>query len=151
MMEPISQRTSDDCVICALAMVMGPPYTYERVAEDRKKYQVVDEAGHALPWWESYLRDEGFQVERKTMRDLKFSDFKELPAGARALLVFKIPHMKIAHIVAIDEHGVIDPQVGSLGEDAEYQSVDAFREVFFIEEWKLYDRNFWVIKNERSI
>jgi len=29
MMERISQRTEDDCVICVLAMVMGPPYNYE--------------------------------------------------------------------------------------------------------------------------
>ena len=34
----IPQRTKDDCTICVVAMVMGPPYTYERVLEDSSKY-----------------------------------------------------------------------------------------------------------------
>jgi hypothetical protein len=33
----IPQRTQDDCVICTLAMVMGPPYSYERVVAESAK------------------------------------------------------------------------------------------------------------------
>lgn len=32
MMEPISQRTKDDCTICVVSMVMGTPFSYERVS-----------------------------------------------------------------------------------------------------------------------
>jgi hypothetical protein len=38
LMEKISQRTEAGCVVCVLAMVMGQPYTYERVLQDSKKY-----------------------------------------------------------------------------------------------------------------
>jgi hypothetical protein len=43
-MEKISQRTEDDCVVCVLAMVMGQPYTYERVLQDSKKYPKTNAA-----------------------------------------------------------------------------------------------------------
>src|ERR1039457_1146874 len=62
MMEKISQRTKDDCTICVLAMVMGPPYSYERILEDSKKYPKTDDEGHGLAWWKDYLKDEGFEV-----------------------------------------------------------------------------------------
>lgn len=150
-MEPISQRTDDDCTICAVAMVMGPPYTYERVAEDRKKYPLKNEDGRALPWWKDYLRDEGFEVEYATLNDLKrFSDFESLPEGSRALLVYQIPHMKMGHIVAIDRDGVIDPQVSPLREPARYQSAEEFREIFVIEGWRLYDRGYWLIRKKEQ-
>lgn len=76
-MEPISQRTDDDCTICAVAMVMGPPYTYERVAEDRKKYPLKNEDGRALPWWKDYLRDEGFEVEYATL-EVEYATLNDL-------------------------------------------------------------------------
>lgn len=38
MMQKLSQRTHDDCTLCVVAMVMGPPYTYERVMQDSKRY-----------------------------------------------------------------------------------------------------------------
>jgi hypothetical protein len=38
MITRIPQRTKDDCTICVVAMVMEPPYTYERVLEDSSKY-----------------------------------------------------------------------------------------------------------------
>src|ERR1035438_2678371 len=110
MMEKISQRTQDDSTICVLAMVMGPPYSYERVFEDGKQYPKTDNEGHGLAWWRGYLKDEGFEVEHRPLSDLRsFSDLASLPEGSRAMLVFQIPHMGIGHIVAIDESGVIDP------------------------------------------
>jgi len=60
MMEKTPQRTRDDCTICALAMVMGPPYTYERVLDDSRKYTKTDDKGRTLPWWKEYLEDEDF-------------------------------------------------------------------------------------------
>jgi hypothetical protein len=57
----IPQRTQHDCAICAVAMVMGPPYTYERVLEDSHKYPKGSTDGKFPSWWESYLRDEGFE------------------------------------------------------------------------------------------
>lgn len=70
-MEKISQRTKEDCVICVLAMVMGPPYSYERVLQDSKKYRQVDDQGRFVAWWTDYLRDEGFEVEHRPLSDPK--------------------------------------------------------------------------------
>jgi hypothetical protein len=50
-MEKISQRTEDDCVVCVLAMVMGAPYTYEKVLQDSRKYPTTDNEGHTIAWW----------------------------------------------------------------------------------------------------
>src|SRR6266478_5876569 len=111
MMEKIPQRTKDDCTICVLAMVMGPPYNYERVLEDGKRYARTDSEGHTVAWWQNYLKDEGYEVEQKPLSDLRsFSDLVSIPEDSRAMLVFRIPHMRIGHIVAIDRFGVIDPQ-----------------------------------------
>jgi len=102
MMEKISQRTEDDCVICVVAMVMGPPYTYERVLQDSKKYPRTDNEGRTIAWWKDYLKDEGFEIEQRPLSDLRsFSDLACLPETNRAMLVFQIPHMKMGHIVAV--------------------------------------------------
>lgn len=141
-MEKVSQRTGDDCVVCVLAMVMGPPYTYERVLENSKKYQQTDDRGRFVAWWAEYLKDEGFEVEHRAMSDpATFSDLASLPAGTRAMLVFRMPHLKINHIVAIDHCGVIDPQ----DYPAEYQSVPDFEQIFRIEGWQLPYANFWLV------
>ena len=67
MMEKISQRKDDDCTICVLAMVMGPPYTYERVLRDSEKFNRTDDQRHYLAWWWDYLNDEGFDRKRPVM------------------------------------------------------------------------------------
>jgi hypothetical protein len=111
-MEKISQRTEDDCVICVLAMVMGPPYNYERVLQDSKKYRRTDDKGRTVAWWKDYLEDEGFEIEHRPLSDSRsFSDLASLPENSRAMLVFRMPHLKIGHIVAIDRCGVIEPQL----------------------------------------
>jgi hypothetical protein len=38
MIRRIPQRTKDDRAICTVAMVMGLPYSYDRVLEDSHKY-----------------------------------------------------------------------------------------------------------------
>jgi hypothetical protein len=147
-MEKISQRTTGDCVICVLAMVMGPPYTYEGVRQDSKKYSRTDGRGHFVPWWKEYLTDEGFEIEHRPLKDSKsFSDLASIPENSRAMLVFRMPHLKIGHIVAIDECGVIDPQ----DHPAEYKSVDDFRQIFRIEGWQLYSSHFWLVRKPNGV
>lgn len=141
MMEKISQRTPDDCSICVVAMVMGPPYTYEKVSQDSQKYPRTDGKGKYLPWWRDYLRDEGFEVELRPLLDPKrFSDLASLPENSRAMLVFHIPP-NTGHIVAIDREGVIDPR-----DDADRRTVRDFSEIFHIEGWKLYSDHFWLVR-----
>ena len=53
MITRIPQRTKDDCTICVVAMVMGPPYTYERVLEDSSKYPKSTADGKFPAWWET--------------------------------------------------------------------------------------------------
>jgi hypothetical protein len=143
MMEPISQRTLDDCSICVTAMVMGPPYNYERVLEDSKKYPKSDGKGRAIAWWKDYLNDEGYKVEHKPLSDpSSFSDFFSIPDDSRAMLVFRVPHLRIGHIVAVDRSGVIDPQE----QPAHYRTIDDFSGIFRIEGWRLYSPHFWLIR-----
>src|SRR6202041_2665818 len=61
MITRIPQRTQDDCAICAIAMVMGPPYSYERVLADSVKYPRISSEGKFSAWWETYFQDEGFE------------------------------------------------------------------------------------------
>jgi hypothetical protein len=107
MIERIPQRSKTDCTICAVAMVMGFPYSYERVLSDSDKYPKISEEGKFCAWWETHLQDEGFLTEYRS-----FLDLYSLPkCGGRVvgLLMFDIPHIEYSHIVAVDELGVIDP------------------------------------------
>jgi hypothetical protein len=88
-------------------MVMGHPYSYERVLNDSDKYAKFSDSGKFFSWWEPYLRDECFQVCYRP-----FSDLYALPRFGGCvvgLLGMDIPHIKMVHIVAVDELGVIDP------------------------------------------
>jgi hypothetical protein len=146
-MEKISQRTGNDCVICVLAMVMGPPYTYEKVLQGSEKYSKTNAAGQTVAWWKDYLKDEGFEIEIRPLSDPKsFSDLASLPKDNRAMLVFEIPHRNIGHIVAVDRFGVIDPQ----DNPAEYKSVDDFIGIFKIKGWRLYSPHFWLVGKRNS-
>ena len=137
-MEKISQRAKDDCVICVLTMIMGPPYTYERVLQDSKKYRQMDDRGLYRAWWADYLGDEGFEVEYKPLSDPEsFSDLASLPENSRAMLVFQMPRLEVGHIVAIDQCGVVDP----LDHPAEYQSVADFQQNFRLTGRQLYSNS----------
>jgi hypothetical protein len=46
----IPQRSENDCAICTVAMVMGPPYSYERVLADSNRYPKVSSDGKFLSW-----------------------------------------------------------------------------------------------------
>jgi len=107
MIERIPQRGKTDCTICAVAMVMGHPYNYERVLRDSEKYPKISEEGKFYGWWETYLRDEDFLIEYRPFMELyRLPQYRGQVAG---LLMFDIPHIKYSHIVAVDELGIIDP------------------------------------------
>jgi hypothetical protein len=58
-------------------------------------------------WWETYLRDEGFDACY-----CRFDGLYALPSYSGdvvGMLGMVIPHLTAAHIVAVDEAGVIDP------------------------------------------
>jgi hypothetical protein len=113
MITRIQQRTKDDCAICTVAMVMGLPFSYERVLSDRRSYALVGETGLFLPWWETYLRDNGFEISR-----CRFDGLYALPAyngSVLGILSMDIPRLRAGHVVAVDEAGVIDPADGAPG------------------------------------
>jgi hypothetical protein len=126
---------------------MGPPYSYERVLFDSKRYAWTDQEGRFLPWWKEYLSDEGYEITYPHLTDPKsFSDFASLAEDTRALLVFQVPHEQRGHIVAIDRHGVIDP----MNDPAFYQDCKDFSEIFRLEGWRLYHANYWAIRRRVS-
>jgi hypothetical protein len=92
-------------------MVMGPRYSYERVLRDSQKYAKQSEGGKFCAWWEPYLRDEGFRAAYRPVLDLY--GLKRFKGRVVGLLVMDVPHLKVAHIVAADELGVVDPADGA--------------------------------------
>jgi hypothetical protein len=103
----IPQRTQDDCAICTVAMVMGHPYSYERVLAETVRYPKTSADGTFYAWWETYFRDEGF--------DSTYCHFDGLRAlgmyggDVVRMLGMDIPHLNRGHIVAVDEIGAVDP------------------------------------------
>jgi hypothetical protein len=107
MIKRIPQRTKTDCAICAVAMVMGHPFSYERVLQDSSKYPKISSDGKFWAWWETYLRDEGFDACY-----CRFNGLYALPdygGSAVGLLGMDIPHLSAGHVVTVDEAGVVDP------------------------------------------
>ncbi len=107
----IPQRAKEDCIVCAVAMVMGHPYDYKRILRDSINYSAISADGKFLPWWEGYLRDEGFQITYR-----RFLDLYELPrfkGRVVGLLHMNIPYLRAGHIVAVDELGIVDPADGA--------------------------------------
>jgi hypothetical protein len=103
----IPQRAQDDCAICAVAMVMGSPYTYERVLADSSRYSKVSSEGKFSSWWETYLRDQGFEHTYCYFDGLRALGLYY--GEVAGLLGMDIPRLNRGHIVAVDEIGVVDP------------------------------------------
>ncbi len=103
----IPQRAQDDCTICAVAMVMGLPYSYERVLADSTRYLKLSPDGKFPAWWETYLHEEGFEGIHCRFDGL--SALSQYGGNIVGLLGMDIPHLQRSHIVAVDEIGVIDP------------------------------------------
>jgi hypothetical protein len=92
-------------------MVMGPPYSYERVLRDSAKYPQVLENVKFHAWWEPYLSAEGFRAVYRPFLDLcNLPRFRGRVVG---LLGMTITHIRKRHIVAVDELGIIDPADGA--------------------------------------
>ena len=107
MLVRIPQRAQDDCAICAVAMVMGTPYSYERVLADSTKYPKTSPEGKFPAWWETYFHSEGFESIYCHFGGLHA--LRDYAGSVVGLLGMDIPHLKMGHIVAIDEVGVLDP------------------------------------------
>jgi hypothetical protein len=101
------QRTQDDCAICTVAMVMGTPYSYERVLADSAIYPKISSDGRFSAWWETYFRDLGFESTYCYFDGLRA--LRQYPGAIAGMLGVDIPRLNRGHIVAVDEIGVIDP------------------------------------------
>lgn len=88
-------------------MVMGLPYTYERVLHDSERYEKRNVDGTFPAWWEQYLRDEGFQVDYFSTDQLPL--LSTLGGSVVGIWGMDIPDLKAAHAVVVDEIGVVDP------------------------------------------
>ena len=102
----IPQRTIDDCAICSVAMVLG--FSYERVLRDRRqRYSHFDDR---TAWWEPYLEEENRRCRYLPTKNL--DSISSSGGGLVGLLVMHHPGLRAAHLVAIDEIGVVDPSDG---------------------------------------
>lgn len=101
----IPQRSQNDCSFCSVAMVLN--CTYEQVKADRAQYFYLDDK---TEWWQCYLINKGFNVDYLPLTNL---DILQVPGGTKVgLLVMENRTLQAAHIVAIDELGVLDPSDG---------------------------------------
>jgi hypothetical protein len=137
MITRISQRNQDDCTFCAIAMVMGRPYSYERVLADSAKYQAVTPDNNFLAWWEYYLRDEGFQAVYRPFLDLHI--LPQFAGELIAVLGMDIPQLRKSHIVAVDEFGIVDPAENA----PDHIDVNAYVLKRLSEGFLFSIRNFW--------
>ena len=87
---PHPQRTQDDCAICTVAMVMGPPYSYEQVLADSVKYPRITSDGKFFAWWETYFRDERFDSIYSTLAAFARSDSRAAPSRECWAWIFRI-------------------------------------------------------------
>jgi|SRR5271165_2907056 len=93
----ILQRAKDDCAICVVAMIMGPPYSYERVREHSRKYPQTTPDGIFSAWWETYLRVEGFDVCYCRIDGLQALAY--YGGEILGMLGMDVPRLRAAHIV----------------------------------------------------
>lgn len=92
-------------------MVMGYPFTYERVLQDSNRYEWSDTNGKSVAWWEPYLASNGFQTIYRPLNYL--SRLASFDGTVTALIVLQSHLMRAGHIVAADEFGIVDPGTGS--------------------------------------
>ena len=88
-------------------MVMGPPYDYDRVRRDCRKYPQSLSDGTFSAWWETYLREEGFGISYRPFRELCV--LEGYRGALLGVLGMDFPALKAGHVVAVDELGVVDP------------------------------------------
>ena len=102
----VPQRDRADCAICVVSMIMGAPYPYERVLQDSYRYPKATPRGTYAAWWKTYLRDEGFDAQYRFGGIHLLAAFGGELVGA---LCMEIPYVRMVHVVAVNEVGVVDP------------------------------------------
>ena len=91
-----------------IGALLGEAYRYERVLEDSRRYPRINADGKFSAWWETY-----FHTSRPAPAGVRaFNCLYALPDSGGSILGMlgmDIPRLKMAHIVAVDEFGVVDP------------------------------------------
>jgi hypothetical protein len=90
-----------------IGALLGEAYRYERVLEDSRRYPRINADGKFSAWWETYFHQEGLDGYY-----CAFNCLYALPDSGGSILGMlgmDIPRLKMAHIVAVDEFGVVDP------------------------------------------
>jgi hypothetical protein len=86
---------------------MGPPYTYEQVLADCKKYGQVNSDAQFSAWWQNYLWDSGFPNDYYSL-----SELNRFVSGGKIVGILALAPTidgQLGHVVAIDECGFINP------------------------------------------
>ena len=92
-------------------MVVGQPYSYEKVLRDSAQFPMTTAGGKFLAWWEIYLDREGFEKAYRPFADL--DQLPDFSGNVRGILGIDIPHLEGRHVVAVDELGILDPADGA--------------------------------------
>lgn len=103
----IPQRIKNDCSICSVAMALGLEYEQVELARRVNYAHSPDNES----WWEYYFRDLGLVFTYIHQRNLEDVVMRSGSVAA-GLLVMHNHRLQAAHIVAIDERGVLDPSDG---------------------------------------
>lgn len=74
---------------------------------DSRKYPRTTPDGRFPAWWENYLRDEGFDSCLCSLNGLHA--LADYGGNVLGILRMDIPSLRAAHVVAVDEIGVVDP------------------------------------------
>jgi hypothetical protein len=90
-----------------MVALLGETYGYERVLADSYRYPRTNVDGKFSAWWETYFRDKGLDGCYCAFNGL-FS-LPDSRGSIVGMLGMEIPRLKMGHIVAVDEFGVIDP------------------------------------------
>jgi hypothetical protein len=87
--------------------LLGSEYSYERVLKDSHGYRQVNADGTFSAWWETYFQHEGLAGCYCAFAGLSsLPDFRGTILG---MLGMEVPHLRVGHLVAVDEVGVVDP------------------------------------------
>jgi hypothetical protein len=87
---------------------MALSYSYERVLKDRRRrYPQFDDKA---AWWEWYFQDEGRRIAYLPLQERDVVQAND--SNVLGVLVVTHPRLSVAHIVVMDELGVVDPSDG---------------------------------------
>ena len=90
-----------------MTALLGSEYGYERVLKDSRGYKQANADGTFSAWWETYLRDKGLDGCYCAFAGL--SSLADFGGSIVGMLGMEIPRLRVVHLVAVDEVGVVDP------------------------------------------